>query len=74
MTGTTSAPSSFIRNTFSDWRATSSSPIKTVHLKPNFAAAVAAATPCCPAPVSAMIFVLPIFLASRIWPSALLIL
>ena len=36
--------------------------------------AVAAATPCCPAPVSAMIRVLPMRRASRIWPMQLLIL
>ena len=38
------------------------------------AAAVAVATPCWPAPVSAMRRVLPIFLANRAWPSTLLIL
>ena len=37
-------------------------------------ATVAVATPCWPAPVSAMILVLPIRLASRIWPMQLLIL
>ena len=46
------------------------------HLKVGavHAAAVAVATPCCPAPVSAMTRVLPIFFASRHWPRALLIL
>ena len=38
------------------------------------AAAVAVATPCWPAPVSAMMRCLPSLFASRIWPSALLIL
>ena len=38
------------------------------------AAAVAVATPCWPAPVSAMRRVLPIFWASRAWPKTLLIL
>ena len=37
-------------------------------------AAVAVATPCWPAPVSAITRVLPIRLASRAWPSTLLIL
>ena len=37
-------------------------------------ATVAVATPCCPAPVSAMIRVLPIRWARRIWPTVLLIL
>ena len=41
---------------------------------PNRAATVAVATPCCPAPVSAMIRVLPMRRASRIWPMQLLIL
>jgi hypothetical protein len=35
------------------------------------AATVAVATPCWPAPVSAMIRVLPMRLASRIWPMQL---
>ena len=38
------------------------------------AAAVAVATPCCPAPVSAIILVFPIFLASSTCPKTLLIL
>src|SRR5437773_2665843 len=44
------------------------------HLKPNIAATVAVATPCWPAPVSAMMRVLPIRRASRICPMQLLIL
>ena len=34
------------------------------HSKPKYAAAVAKATPCCPAPVSAITFFLPIYLAT----------
>ena len=41
---------------------------------PISAHTVAVATPCCPAPVSAMMRVLPIFFASRICPTVLLIL
>jgi len=33
-TGTTVAPSSFIRNTFIDWRLTSSDPMYTTHSMP----------------------------------------
>ena len=73
-TGITSAPNNFIRNTFGDCLRISSSPMYTIHFKPNRAATVAVATPCCPAPVSAIILVLPIFFASRIWPMQLLIL
>src|ERR687893_215352 len=42
--------------------------------RPKRAATVAVATPCWPAPVSAMIRVLPMRRASRIWPMQLLIL
>ena len=38
------------------------------HFMPNIAATVAVATPCWPAPVSAMMRVLPMRLASSIWP------
>jgi hypothetical protein len=38
---------------------------------PNFAHKVAVATPCMPAPVSAMMRVLPMRKASMIWPSTL---
>src|ERR1022692_3998482 len=44
------------------------------HFIPNIAATVAVATPCWPAPVSAMIRILPMRLATRTWPMALLIL
>ena len=64
VTGTTVAPSSRILYTFRAWRRVSSSPMNTTHSIPKRAAAVAVATPCCPAPVSAMRRVLPIFLAS----------
>ena len=53
-TGTTSAPSSFMRQTLSAWRSTSTAPMYTVQPSPNSAAAVAVATPCWPAPVSAI--------------------
>ena len=43
-----------MRKTFSIWRSVSTSPMKTVHSRPSRAAAVAVATPCWPAPVSAM--------------------
>ena len=55
-------------------RLVSSSPMYTTHSSPNSAHAVAAATPCCPAPVSAIIRDLPIRLASSACPSTLLIL
>jgi hypothetical protein len=73
-TGRTSAPSSFMRNTLGCWRFTSVSPMKTSHLRPNSAQAVAVATPCCPAPVSAITRVRPIFLASMICATTALIL
>ena len=47
-TGRTSAPSSSMRKTLSSWRMVSTSPMKTVHSRPNRAAAVAEATPCWP--------------------------
>ena len=68
------APSSFMRNTFSSWRATSTAPMNTVHSRPISAAAVALATPCWPAPVSATMRFLPIRFASSAWPMTLLIL
>ena len=58
-TGTTSAPSSRMRHTFSACRSTSTEPMYTVQSRPNNAAAVAVATPCCPAPVSAITRCLP---------------
>jgi hypothetical protein len=45
-----------------------------MHFSPNLAQTVAVATPCWPAPVSAMIRVLPMRRARMIWPSTLLIL
>ena len=67
----TSAPSSSIRKTLSSWRFVSTSPMNTVHSRPKSAAAVAAATPCCPAPVSAIMRVLPIRLVRSAWPTTL---
>ena len=63
-----------MRNTFSSWRFMSTSPMYTMHSIPSRAAAVAVATPCWPAPVSATNRVLPIRCASRACPSTLLIL
>ncbi len=73
-TGTTVAPSSSIRNTLSSCRAMSRSPMYTVQPRPRWAATVAAATPCWPAPVSATSAVLPIRRASSACPATLLIL
>ena len=63
-----------MRNTLSAWRSTSTAPMKTVQSSPNSAAAVAVATPCWPAPVSAITRCLPIRRVSSAWPSTLLIL
>jgi len=60
VTGTTVAPINRIRNTFSAWRRMSSSPMYTTHSSPKRAHTVAVATPCCPAPVSAMMRRFPI--------------
>jgi hypothetical protein len=46
----------------------------TTHSSPKSAHAVAVATPCCPAPVSAMMRGFPIRRASSTWPRELLIL
>ena len=54
-----------MRKTLSSWRLTSTAPMYTLHSRPISAAAVAAATPCWPAPVSAMNRGLPIRLASK---------
>ena len=54
-----------MRATFSACRCVSTSPMKIVHSSPNRAAAVAVATPCCPAPVSAMTRFLPMRFVSR---------
>ena len=74
VTGVTRVPSSFMRKTFSAWRSTSSAPMYTSQGMPNSAATVAVATPCCPAPVSAMSRRLPIRRASNACPMQLLIL
>ena len=63
-----------MRHTFSAWRSTSTAPMYTVHSRPNSAAAVAVATPCCPAPVSAITRCLPMRRVSSACPSTLLIL
>jgi hypothetical protein len=71
-TGTTSAPSSFMRNTFGAWRSTSiGAHVDDAGQAKARRTTVAVATPCWPAPVSAMIRYLPMRRASRIWPSAL---
>ena len=64
-TGITRAPRSFMRNTLSDCRATSSAPMYTSQVMPSMAATVAVATPCWPAPVSAISRRLPMRRASR---------
>ena len=61
-------------NKFRAWRSMSTAPMYTMHSRPSRAQAVAVATPCCPAPVSAMMRFLPRCLASSAWPSELLIL
>ena len=71
-TGWTVAPSSSMRKTLSAWRSVSTSPMNTTHSMPKSAAAVAVATPCWPAPVSAMRRRFPIRRASRAWPMTLL--
>ena len=60
-----------MRKTLSSWRFVSTSPMNTVHSRPNSAAAVAEATPCWPAPVSAIIRVLPIRVVSSACPTTL---
>ncbi len=74
VTGRTSAPIVRMMKTFSFCRRTSSSPMYTTHGSPNRAQAVAVATPCCPAPVSAMTRVLPIRRVRSACPMVLLIL
>ena len=54
-----------MRATFGAWRWVSSSPMYTTHGSPSRAHAVAVATPCWPAPVSAMMRRLPSRLASN---------
>ncbi len=73
-TACTRAPKRRMRYTLSAWRSVSSRPMNTSHSMPMSAAAVAVATPCWPAPVSAMRRVFPIRFASSAWPSTLLIL
>jgi hypothetical protein len=67
-----SAPSSRMRTTLRCWRRVSSSPMNTTHSCPSSAATVAVATPCWPAPVSAITLGLPMRLVSNCWPRALL--
>ena len=62
----------FMRSTFGHCRLTSVAPMKITQGSPKRAQTVAVATPCWPAPVSAMMRVLPMRLASRIWPTQLL--
>ena len=63
-----------MRKTFCAWRLTSSDPMYTTHCMPKRAATVAVATPCWPAPVSAITRRLPMRRASSAWPMQLLIL
>lgn len=74
VTGTTFAPKIFILLTFGASRSMSIAPMWISHSSPTTAAAVASATPCCPAPVSAKSFVLPIFFARIASPMQWLIL
>ena len=74
VTGTTVAPSSFMRPTFGAWRSMSTDPMYTVQGMPSRAQAAADATPCWPAPVSAITRFAPSFFASSTWPMELLIL
>ena len=60
-----------MRITFGCWRSMSTAPMCTTHWSPNFAHSVAVATPCMPAPVSAITRGLPMRFASMIWPSTL---
>src|SRR5436305_806954 len=53
--GTTVAPRIFMRATLGACRSISTSPIYTMHSIPIKAHTVAVATPCCPAPVSAIL-------------------
>src|SRR6185503_1871066 len=62
----------FMRATLGAWRSTSVAPMNTTQGMSNSAQAVAVATPCWPAPVSAITRVLPIRFVSSAWPSALL--
>mmetsp|Transcript_129734 Transcript_129734/g.361373 ORF Transcript_129734/g.361373 Transcript_129734/m.361373 type:complete len:385 (+) Transcript_129734:1011-2165(+) len=73
-TGTTLAPISVMRKQLSFWRSQSTAPMYTMHSRPSREHAAAVATPCWPAPVSAMMRFLPSFIASNAWPMALLIL
>ncbi len=61
-----------MRCTLGRWRRVSSTPMYTTHSSPSSAQTVAVATPCWPAPVSAITRRLPILCASSAWPSALL--
>ena len=69
--GCTVAPSICMRATFGACRATSVAPMYTSQGIPKSAATVAVATPCMPAPVSAMRRFLPIRRASRACPIVL---
>ena len=63
-----------MRKTLSACRRMSSSPMYTTHSSPKRAHTVAVATPCWPAPVSAMMRRFPMRRASSAWPTVLLIL
>ena len=67
-TETIFAPNIFILSTLGLAFWISVSPMYISHSSPNNAAAVAVATPCCPAPVSAIILVFPILLANNASP------
>ena len=61
-------PSARMRRTLGAWRRMSSAPMYTTHSRSSSAQAVAVATPCWPAPVSAMTRGLPSRRVSSAWP------
>ena len=73
-TGMTRAPNAFMRWTLGACRSMSSVPMNTSHRIPRSAATVAVATPCMPAPVSAISRGFFMRRASSPWPRVLLIL
>mmetsp|Transcript_37882 Transcript_37882/g.89110 ORF Transcript_37882/g.89110 Transcript_37882/m.89110 type:complete len:215 (+) Transcript_37882:546-1190(+) len=74
VTGTTVAPSTCMRRTFGHSFLMSTSPMWISHSSCMSAAAAASATPCCPAPVSAMTLRFPMLFARSASPRQWLIL
>ena len=73
-TACTLEPSSPMRNTLRLWRIVSRYPMYTSDGSPRYAHAIAVATPCWPAPVSAITRTFPMRRASSACPSVLFIL